>query len=45
MSIDMSSKAITTRLKLASQLHQLCLKLAKAKPVEKEKTSNSKILD
>jgi hypothetical protein len=34
MKVDMSPKAISTRLKLASQLRRLCLSLAKAKPVQ-----------
>ena len=34
--IDMSPKAVTRRLKLASELRDLCLSLAKAKPVRKE---------
>jgi hypothetical protein len=38
MNVDMSPKAISTRLKLVSQLRRLCLSLAKAKPVaQKEK--------
>lgn len=38
MKVDMSPKAISTRLKLVSQLRRLCLSLAKAKPVgQKEK--------
>jgi hypothetical protein len=34
MKVDMSPKAISTRLKLVSQLRRLCLSLAKAKPVQ-----------
>jgi len=40
MKVDMSAKAVTTRLKRVSQLRRLCLSLAKAKPTqvsEKEK--------
>ena len=33
MSVDMSAKAVTTRLQRVSQLRKLCLSLAKAKPV------------
>ena len=33
MSVDMSSKAVTARLRLVSQLRALCLALAKARPV------------
>jgi hypothetical protein len=41
MKVDMSPKAISTRLKLVSQLRRLCLSLAKAKPVPpKEKGKN-----
>jgi hypothetical protein len=36
MKIDMSAKAIAARLRMASQLRDLCLSLGKAKPVEKE---------
>ena len=34
--IDMSPQAVTRRLKLASELRDLCLSLAKAKPIRKE---------
>jgi len=34
MKVDMSPKAISTRLKLVSQLRRLCLALAKAKPAQ-----------
>jgi hypothetical protein len=34
MKVDMPPKAISTRLKLVSQLHRLCLSLAEAKPVQ-----------
>ena len=34
MKVDMSPKAISTRLKLVSQLRRLCLSLAKAKPAQ-----------
>jgi hypothetical protein len=43
MKVDMSPKAISTRLKLVSQLRRLCLSLAKAKPTQvaqKEKGKN-----
>ena len=33
MKVDMSSQAVTARLKQASQLHRLCLSLGKAKVV------------
>ncbi len=33
MKVDMSSKAVTVRLKQVSQLRKLCLSLAKAKPI------------
>lgn len=33
MKIDMSAKAVTTRLVRASQLRRLCLSLMKARPV------------
>lgn len=33
MNIDMSSKAVTDRLRLASQLAALCLALGQARPV------------
>jgi hypothetical protein len=36
MPVDMSAKAVTTRLKRASQLRRLCLSLAKARPVGHE---------
>jgi hypothetical protein len=36
MKVDMSPKAISTRLKLVSQLRRLCLSLAKAKPVSQK---------
>jgi len=36
MPTDMSARAVTTRLRRASQLRRLCLSLAKAKPVEGE---------
>jgi hypothetical protein len=44
MKVDMSAKAVTTRLKRVSQLRRLCLSLGKAKPVRNpspEKTDNS----
>lgn len=36
MKIDMSPKAVTTRLKRVSQLRRLCLSLAKAKPANRQ---------
>lgn len=33
MKIDMSAKAVTTRLQRVSQLRKLCLSLMKAKPI------------
>ncbi len=33
MKVDMSAKAVTTRLQRTSQLRRLCLSLAQAKPV------------
>jgi hypothetical protein len=38
----MSPKAVTRRLKLASELRDLCLSLAKAKPIPKEDQSTRK---
>jgi hypothetical protein len=35
MKVDMSPEAVTARLKLASQLHRLCLSLGKALPVNR----------
>ena len=42
--IDMSADAVTSRLKLASELRRLCLKLASAKirPREPHTTENSR---
>jgi|KBSSwiStaDraftv2_1062776.scaffolds.fasta_scaffold702294_2 hypothetical protein len=34
MKVDMSSEAVTARLKLVSQLRRLCLALGKARPVD-----------
>jgi hypothetical protein len=34
MKVDMSAKAVTTRLQRVSQLRKLCLSLMKAKPVQ-----------
>jgi hypothetical protein len=34
MKVDMSSKAVTTRLIRVAQLRRLCLSLGKAKPVD-----------
>lgn len=36
MSVDLSARGITTRLKRVSQLRQLCLLLGKAKPVHNQ---------
>jgi len=36
MKVDMSPKAISTRLKRVAQLRRLCLALGKAKPVPKK---------
>ncbi len=33
MTVDMSARAITNRLKLVAQLRVLCLALAKARPI------------
>jgi hypothetical protein len=38
----MSPKAVTRRLKLASELRDLCLSLAKAKPIRKDDQTTSK---
>lgn len=38
MKIDMSPKAVDTRLRRTSQLRRLCLALAKAKPVTASST-------
>jgi hypothetical protein len=35
MKVDMSPKAVTARLRLASQLRRLCLALGKARPVDR----------
>ena len=40
MRVDMSAKAVKTRLRRASQLRRLCLSLAKAKPVEGEERTS-----
>ncbi len=47
MKVDMSAKAVTTRLKRVSQLRRLCLSLGKAKPVatpSQEKNDDSNTL-
>jgi hypothetical protein len=44
MKIDMSPQAISTRLKLVSQLRRLCLSLAKAKPVQSRAPADEKKL-
>jgi hypothetical protein len=44
MKVDMSAKAVTTRLKRVSQLRRLALSLGKAKPVtnqSQEKTNQT----
>jgi hypothetical protein len=41
MSVDLSARGITTRLKRVSQLRQLCLSLGKAKPVKNKKADSS----
>lgn len=38
MKIDMSPKAVDTRLRRVSQLRRLCLALAKAKPITEPST-------
>ncbi len=43
MKVDMSAKAITTRLRRTSQLRRLCLSLAKAKPIEKPTNATPEI--
>lgn len=35
MKVDMSPKAVTVRLKRASQLRRLCVALGRGKPIEK----------
>ena len=35
MRVDMSSEAVTARLKLVSQLRRLCLSLGKARPIDR----------
>jgi hypothetical protein len=39
--VDMSSEAITRRLKHVDQLRELCLSLMKAKKLHDEKTKNA----
>jgi hypothetical protein len=39
MNVDMSPKAVTTRLQRVSQLRKLCLSLMKAKPVAEKPKS------
>jgi hypothetical protein len=41
MKVDMSAKAVTMRLKRASQLRRLCVALGKAKPLEEAPGSSS----
>ncbi|MFM8173925.1 MAG: hypothetical protein ACKN81_10310, partial [Pirellulaceae bacterium] len=41
--VDMSSSAISIRLREVSELHQLGLSLAKAKPLGDEKVSDEKV--
>ncbi len=40
MKVEMSPKAVSTRLKRVSQLRRLCLSLAKAKPLAKPGEKN-----
>jgi len=42
MKVDMSPKAITVRLKRASQLRKLCLSLGKAKPIKEVSAEEGK---
>ena len=42
MSVDMSARGITTRLKRVSQLRRLCLLLGKAKATDQTTTDNKK---
>jgi len=44
MKVEMSPQAISTRLKLVSQLRRLCLSLAKAKPVQSRAPADNKKL-
>jgi len=39
MKVDMTSKAVTTRLRRVSQLRRLCLSLMKAKPRSEPQTA------
>ncbi len=41
MKVDMSAKAVTLRLKRASQLRRLCVALGKGKPIEKARCADS----
>lgn len=42
MTVDMSAKAVTARLKRVSQLRRLCLSLAQAKPINPPAKPNEK---
>jgi hypothetical protein len=41
MKVDMSPKAVTVRLKRASQLRRLCLALGQAKPLKPPQTATA----
>jgi hypothetical protein len=41
MKVDMSPKAVTVRLKRASQLRRLCVALGKSRPIEGPPSSSS----
>lgn len=45
MSIDMSAKAVTARIKRVSQLRRLCLSLGTAKPVKDEDHQRQRTFD
>lgn len=42
MKVDMSSKAVTVRLKRVSQLRRLCLALGKQRRIEKAESTGKK---
>jgi hypothetical protein len=44
MSVDMSAKAVTLRLKRVSQLRRLCLSLSKAKLVANKETTRQNVI-
>jgi hypothetical protein len=44
MKVDMSPKAVTMRLRRASQLRRLCLALGKGKPIEKPERAGSTVV-